>query len=199
MKLQARLRRELVVAAKTFDCALTHINPTGENNYPERMVSYYYIGALARALAPASVLLEIPITGKRSRRTDNYVDALVFNHRELIVAEFKVGWAQGHWEAIARDLERLRGQVAKEIRTKFYNTSKRARRPWVFLGTDCWRENVADVWKSGKPGKRHSLPSALGKANVHRDYLCVWDDETGPSFDGYYLMWALLPFEEMSA
>ncbi len=200
MELKGRLRRELVATARAFTDALDHINPTAhinptdDSNYPERMVSYYYIQALARALAPASVLLELPVTGKRGHRMDNHVDALIFNDREVIVAEFKLGWAPSHWEALARDLARLQGPVAREIRRKF--TDKRRRRPWVFLGADCWRENVADVWKSGKPAIRRTLPPALGKA--YRDYVPVWE-EKGTSFDGYYLTWALLPFDEMSA
>lgn len=177
-----------------FADVLDHINPTDDNNYTERMVSYYYIQALAKALAPASVLLELPVTGKCSQHANNHVDALIFNDREVIVAEFKVGWAPSHWEALARDLARLQGPIAQEIRRKFID--KRRRRPWVFLGADCWRQKVADVWKSGNTAGRRTVPRALGKA--HRDYVCVWA-EKGASFDGYYLTWALLPFDEMSA
>jgi hypothetical protein len=125
---------------------------------------------------------------------DNHIDALIFNDHEVIVAEFKLGWAPSHWEALARDLARLQGPIAQEIRRKF--TDKRRRRPWVFLGADCWRKNVADAWKSGKPMTKRVLSPALGKA--HRDYVHVWL-EKGTGFDGYYLTWALLPYDEMSA
>ncbi len=164
------------------------------NNYPERMISYYYIRAIAKALPRSNVFLEVPVTGKRAHKRDNHVDALVFNEHEVVVAEFKVGWAQSHWEAITRDLERLQGPIANEIRGKF--TDKRRRKPWIFLGTDCWRQNVADVWKAGTPMGRRTVPAPLSHA--HRDYSRVWE-KTGPGFDGYYLTWALLPFDQYSA
>lgn len=111
MELKRRLRRELLATAETFAATLNHIEPTvhldpndENNNYPERMFSYYYIQALAKALAPASRLLELPVTGKRGHRMVNHVDALIFNDREVIVAEFKLGWAQSHWEALSRAL-----------------------------------------------------------------------------------------------
>ena len=131
---------------------------------------------------------------KRGRKQDNHIDALEFNDREVVVAEFKVAWAQSHWDALTRDLARLQGPVSQEMRRKFID--KRRRCPWVFLGADCWRQKVADVWKSGSTAGRRTVPPALDKA--HRDYVRVWAEE-GTSFDGYYLTWALLPFDEMSA
>ena len=192
MELQRRIDKALSATTEELAHTLDEIDPT-DNNYPERMVSYFYIQALARALKTESVLLELPVTGKRSQRANNHVDALIFNDREVIVAEFKVGWAPSHWEALARDLARLRGPVAQEIGRKFYK--KQRRRPWIFLGADCWKPHIADAWKSGKPAKGWTLPPALGKA--HRNYVQVWS-EKGPGFDGYYLTWALLPFDEMS-
>ena len=50
MELKGRLGKELRATAKTFADVLDQIDPT-KNNYPERMVSYYYIQALASALA----------------------------------------------------------------------------------------------------------------------------------------------------
>ena len=187
MALEKRLGRELTATADTFNAALEHINPTN-GNYPERMVSYYYIQALAKTLAPASVLLELPVTGKHGR-ADNHIDALIFNDCELIVAEFKVGWASSHWQALAHDLSRLRGPVAQEILEKFYR--KRRRKQWAFLGTDCCNRNDADVWKSGKPVRRRIVPPAL--LDAYRDYVPVWHAK-GPGYDGCYLTWALLPF-----
>ncbi len=124
---------------------------------------------------------------------DNHIDALIFNDHDMVAAEFKVGWAQSHWDALAKDLARLQGPAAREVRKKFID--KRRRRSWIFLGTDCWRQNIANiVWKLGNPEKRRALPAALGRA--HRDYVTVWKDE-GPGFDGYYLTWALLPFDKL--
>src|SRR5712691_263014 len=120
MDLKRRLRRALKATAKEFDEALTPFDPTsGDKTYPERMVSYYYIQGLATALASASVLLELPVTGKGGHRMDNHVDALIFNDREVVVAEFKLGWAPSYWSALARDLARLQGPVAQEIRGRF--------------------------------------------------------------------------------
>ena len=195
MGLEERLRKALKATAKEFDDALTPFDPTsGDKTYPERMVSYYYIQALARALAPASVLLELPVTGERGHRMDNHVDALVFNDREVVVAEFKLGWAQSYWTSLARDLARLQGPVAQEIRGRF--TDKRRRRPFVFLGADCWWQHVANVWKTGSRARGWTLPRTLRTA--HRDYLCVYRGR-GKDYDGYYFTWALIPFDEMAA
>ena len=158
------------------------------------MFSHYYIQALKKALSLGHVLLELPVTGRLGNRINDHIDALIFNDSELIVAEFKVGWAQSDWENLETDLVRLRGPVAQEIGKKF--TQKQRRHPWIFLGVDCWRKSVADTWKSGKPSIRHKLPDAF--ANARRDYLQIWK-EKGEGFDGYYLMWALLPYDEMFA
>ncbi len=193
MNLKRRLHRALAIKAKEFNHALGQGFEPTTGNYPERMVSYYYIQAIAMALPRANVFLEVPVTGKRGRKQDNHIDALVFNDREIVIAEFKVGWAQSHWDALARDLARLQGPVAQEIRGKF---KKAGRHPWIFLGADCWRQKVADVWKSGNTVGRRTVPPTLGKA--HRDYVRVWEG-TEKSCDGYYLTWALLPFDEMAA
>ena len=194
MELEQRLHRALAITTKEFNHALEQgFEPTA-GNYPERMFSYYYIRAIAMAVPRANVFLEVPVTGKRGHKQDNHIDALVFNNSEVVVAEFKVGWAQSHWDALTRDLARLQGPVAQDIRSKF--SDKRPRRTWVFLGADCWRQRVADMWKSGNTAGRRTVPPALGK--VYRDYVCVWEGK-GKSFDGYYLTWALLPFDEMSA
>ena len=193
MGLKGRLRRALRATAREFDHALTSFEPTsGPSTYPERMVSYYYIQALAKALAPASVLLELPVTGKRGK--DNHIDAIIFNNREVVVAEFKRAWTPSHWGDLARDLVRLRGPVAREIRQGF--TNNRRRRSYVLLGADCWYRETANAWKSGSPAKRWNTPPPFLAA--HRDYLRVFREE-GKDYDGYYFTWALIPFDEMAA
>lgn len=116
MEIAHRLRAALTASSKVFSRALDSFDPApgAKNPYPERMVSYYYVQALAKALAPARVLLEVPVTGRSGRGRDNHVDALVFNDRKLVVAEFKRAWTPSHWGDLARDLARLRGPVARE-------------------------------------------------------------------------------------
>lgn len=195
VQLGERLRNALKIGARDFSHALDCFDPRPgrDNSYPERMVSYYYVQALARALPGAHVLLEIAITGESGREFDNHVDALVFNDHELVVAEFKVSWAPSHWVHLARDLERLRGPVAKQIRTGF---AVRGRRAFIFLGTDCWHRGGADAWKAGTKFGKWILPESMHTSE--RDYLCVYPDK-GRDFDGYYLTWALIPFREMAA
>lgn len=161
------------------------------------MVSYYYIRAIAMAMAlpRAHVLLELPVSGKSGRKQDNHIDALIFNDREVVLAEFKVGWAPSHWEALARDFERLRGRVAKEILNKFKDG--RRRRTFIFLGSDCWRLEKAETWKSGRSGKWNLPKPILAAHRAHRDYLPVYD-ENGKDYDGYYFTWAVIPFDEKS-
>lgn len=193
MDLEGRFRRALKATANKFARALTSFEPTfGVSTYPERMVSYYYIQALAKALAPASVLLELPVTGKRGR--NNHIDALVFNDCEVVVAEFKRAWTPSHWEDLARDLARLQSPVAREIREGF--TDKRRRRSYVLLGADCWYRETANAWKSGSPAKRWNTPPSFLAA--HRDYVRVYQGK-GEDYDGYYFTWALSPFDEMAA
>ena len=52
MQLRERLRNALKIGARDFSHALDCFDPCPgrDNSYPERMVSYYYIQALARAL-----------------------------------------------------------------------------------------------------------------------------------------------------
>jgi len=90
MDLKQRLLRALKTTTKEFNHALKRVEPTvGDKTYPERMVSYYYIRAIAKALLPrANVLLELPVTGKHEHRQDNHIDALIFNDRELVVDGF---------------------------------------------------------------------------------------------------------------
>ena len=197
MELAQRLSKALRVTSSDLNRALGCFDPAPgrDNSYPERMVSYYYIRALAKALPGANVLLEIPVTGRSKRGWDNHIDALIFNDREVIAAEFKVAWAPSHWVALARDLERLRGSsVAKELRTGF--TDRRRRRSYILLGADCWYRRRADAWKSGVRAGTRALPKSMLASQ--RDYLCVYP-ETGRDYDGYYLTWALFPFREMAA
>jgi len=198
MDLKRRLRRALTITTKEFKHALDQgFEPTtGVKTYPERMVSYYYISAIAMALPRASVFLELPVTGKRERKQDNHIDALVFNDREVVVAEFKVGWAPSHWEALARDFQRLTGPIAKEIRKKFKGSPRR--RAFIFLGTDCWRLEKAKIWTSGIRSGKWNLPKPMLAARVHRDSLRVFS-ENGKDYDGYYFTWAVIPFDEMAA
>ena len=199
MDLKQRLLRALKSTTKEFKHALDQrFEPTtGDKVYPERMVSYYYIRAIAMALQPrANVLLELPVTGKSGRKRDNHIDALVFNDREVVLAEFKVGWAPIHWEALARDFERLRGRVAKEILKKFGDG--RRRRTFIFLGSDCWRLEKARVWTSGRRSGNWNLPRPiLATHRAHRDYFPVYDGN-GKNYDGYYFTWAVIPFDERS-
>src|SRR5260221_904157 len=198
MELSGRLRKALGITAREFNGALELYDPAPgrDNTYPERMVSYYFIRALARALANSNVLLEIPITGRTRRGWDNHIDALVFNDDEIVVAEFKVGWAPSHWMALAKDLERLqRPSVAKEIRNCLERSPRgaaiRHQRPYIVLGSDCWFQDRANAWKAGSKSGNWVLPKAMLPAK--RDYLAVYDDE-GADFDGYYFTWALMPF-----
>ena len=196
MELRQRGRNALRSAARDFNCALDHFDPAPNrnNSYPERMVSYYYIQALARALPSANVLLEIPVTGRPRRGWDNHIDALIFNDREVVVAEFKVAWAPSHWVDLAGDLERLRTPtVAREILAGF---SVRRHRPYIFLGADCWRPERADAWTSGMKAGKWVLPKSMLASQ--RDSLCVYPDK-GTDFDGYYFTWAVIPFREMAA
>lgn len=197
MGIAHRLRVALSTTSKVFNRALDSFDPApgAKNPYPERMVSYYYVQALAKALAPARVLLEVPLTGKSSRGRDNHVDALVFNDREVVVAEFKRAWTPSHWGDVARDLARLRGPFAREIHRGFVDG--RRRRAYVLLGADCWYLEVANAWKSGASAKRWVLPPAFRRA--HRDKLSVYGWPEGPDLDGYYFTWALLPYNEMTA
>jgi hypothetical protein len=198
MDLKRRLRRALTITAKEFKDALDQgFEPTtGNKTYPERMVSYYYIRAIAMALPRANVFLELPVTGKRERKQDNHIDALVFNDREVVVAEFKVGWAPSHWEALARDFQRLTGPIAKEIRKKFKGSLQR--RAFIFLGADCWRLEKAKIWTSGIRSGKWNLPKPMLAPRVHRDSLRVFS-ENGKDYDGYYFTWAVIPFDEMAA
>jgi hypothetical protein len=201
MELMDRIGKALKTTAVEFNRALSRFDPAPDraNSYPERMVSYYYIQALAKALPRASVLLEIPVTGKSKRGWDNHIDALVFNDHEAVVAEFKVAWAPSHWGALARDLQRLRRtSVTKEIRKGFEKAEAKAfgrRRPYVFLGTDCWYPARAEAWKSGTKAGNWVLPKSMLASK--RDYVCVYPDK-GADFDGYYLTWALTDFDEMA-
>lgn len=197
MEIAHRLRAALTASSKVFSRALDSFDPApgAKNPYPERMVSYYYVQALAKALAPARVLLEVPVTGRSGRGRDNHVDALVFNDRKLVVAEFKRAWTPSHWGDLARDLARLRGPVAREIGRGFLD--RRPRRSFILLGADCWYLEFANAWKSGSSAKRWVLPRAFRRA--HRDNLTVYDWPEGSDLDGYYFTWALLPYDEMAA
>lgn len=197
MQIAQRVRAALTTTSKVLGRALDSFDPApgAKNPYPERMVSYYYIQALVKALAPAMALLEVPVTGRSGRGRDNHVDALVFNDRELVVAEFKRAWTPSHWSDLARDLARLRGPVGREIRRGFIDG--RRRRPYILLGADCWYLEVANAWKSGSPAKQWVLPRVFRGA--HRDNLTVYEWPQGPDLDGYYFTWALLPYDEMAA
>jgi hypothetical protein len=192
MDLAQRIRSALGTTAREFNRALTHFDPAPGrvNTYPERMVSYYYIRALSRALASGRVLLEIPVKGKSKRGWDNHIDALIFSDGELVLAEFKVAWAPSHWPALAQDLERLRTpSVNREIRACF--TDRQRRHSYVFLGADCWYRKRAETWRSGVDSGKWILPRSMRSS--HRDFVCVYD-EFGKDYDGYYLTWALAPF-----
>lgn len=191
-----RLRRALRITTKEFNAALERFDPTtGDKTYPERMVSYYYIRAITKALPGANVLLELPVTDKRGRKQVNHIDALIFNDREVVVAEFKRGWALSHWEALSRDFKRLRGpKIAPEIRKRFVDDQRR--RAIIFLGADCWYLEKAKAWKSGRRSGNWILPKPMLAAE--REYLRVYSGK-GKDYDGYYFTWAVIPFDEMSA
>ncbi len=194
MELKQRLRKALSDTAGEFNRALARFDPAPDrdNSYPERMVSYYYVQALARALRTTNVFLEIPVKGRSKRGWDNHIDALIFNDHEVVVAEFKVAWAPEHWESLALDLERLkRTSVVKEIRKSFEKAERvatRRRRSFIFLGADVWRPERAEAWKSGEKAGNWVLPKSMLLSQ--RDYVRVYRDK-GKDFDGYYLTWAL--------
>ncbi len=197
MDLKQRLRGALRITTKEFNRALDRFEPTaGDKTYPERMVSYYYIRAIAKALPRANVLLELPVTGKRGRKQNNHIDALVFNDREVVAAEFKRGWAPSHWADLARDFERLRGVIAKEIRKGFIDGQRR--RAFIFLGADCWYLEKARTWKSGVRSGQWNLPKPMLAPAAYRDYLRVYPDK-GKDYDGYYFTWAVIPFDAVFA
>ena len=77
MELTARVNKFVQAANADFARALDSIDPTN-GNYPERMVSHFYIRAIANALRTKSVLIELPVTRKTSQRADNHIDALIF-------------------------------------------------------------------------------------------------------------------------
>lgn len=202
MELAQRFRNALKVTAGEFNHALSRFDPAPDrnNSYPERMVSYYYVRALALALPRSNVLLEIPVRGRSKRGWDNHIDALIFNDHEMVVAEFKVAWAPDHWESLARDVDRLKmASVTKEISDGFDKAESvviRRRQSFIFLGADVWRSERAEAWKSGKKVGNWVLPKSL--LDFQRDYVCVYPDK-GKDFDGYYLTWALFDFHEMAA
>ena len=195
MTLERRLFSALKVAAEDFVRALEFFEPTsGPNAYPERMVSYYYIQALAKALGKSpNVFLEVPFAGKRGGKKDNHIDALVFNDREMVMAEFKRAWTPSQWRSLATDLKRLQGRAGREIRRSFEDSDKR--RSFVFLGADCWRADVAKVWKTDSKVRLWTVPPTL--RNAHREYLRVFSGK-GKDYDGYYLTWALIPLDNMA-
>ena len=189
MNFEDKIRRAVKAACPAFARTTEAFSLTfGVNPYPERTISYYYVAALKEALKPANVLLEIPVAGLRVGRHDNHIDALVFNDRCAVMAEFKRVWTPDHWEWLADDLKRLKTRACREISERF--TDKRKRRCFIFLGADCWRLEVAQVWKTGIKTEKWKLPPVLLAGN--RGYSTVWR-ETGKDYDGYYFTWALLP------
>lgn len=193
MAFERRFRGALEITAKEFRQALDRYEPTtGNKTYPERMFSYYYIRAIAKALPRANVLLELPITSKHGHRQDNHIDALIFNDRMVVAAEFKRGWAPSHWRDLAKDLERFGGRIADEIRSGFRR--RRPRHAFILLGSDCWKLKHAKEWTAGTRSGRWNFPRTEFE---HRDYLRVYKDK-GRDYDGYYFTWAVIPFDELS-
>ena len=196
--LRYRLRRSLERAAKRFNHALNQFDPTtGEKTYPERMVSYYFVRAVGEALQGANVLLEMPVT--IGGRQDNHIDALIYSEQEVVLAEFKRGWAPSHWKSLATDYERLqRVSLTKEIQSKF--RIRCPRRAYIFLGTDCWVEWIGEIWKTGESSRGWTLPKMLHETT--RDYVRVYKcepDDKGKGYDGYYFAWALAPYDRTFA
>ena len=192
MSLQERLRQAIKAAARKFNRTIDSYEPTFDANpYPERLVTYYYVQALANALGSGSVLLEVPVTGSSGKRRDNHIDALVFSEHDLVLAEFKRAWTPSHWKLLAADLKRLQELAGREVRGRFRHGPQR--RAWLLLGSDCWREAVANVWKSGSAAKGWAVPTPFLRAD--RDYVTVYR-ENGQDYDGYYLTWALVRLGE---
>jgi len=164
---------------------LTH----GQNAYPERTVSHYYIDALRSVLGDAQVLLGVPIAGRAATRRDNHLDALVFNARIAVLCEFKRVWSPSHWQWIADDVARIGSGVVPEIASRFRSTpDSPPRQLLAFFGADCWRQNIAAAWGSGVPVRRWVLPAPL--RSMDRGTHTVWQ-ASGEDFDGYYLTWAV--------
>ena len=192
MQLGERLRNALKIGARDFSHALDCFDPRPgrDNSYPERMVSSSLRpGSRQGASRVRTCSLEIAIAGESGRESDNHVDALVFNDHKLVVARNSRFPGHPVTGYISHGIsERLRGPVAKQIRTGF---AVRGRRPFIFLGTDCWHRGGADAWKAGTKFGKWILPESMH--TYRRDYVCV-DPDKGRDFDGYYLTWALIPF-----
>jgi len=61
----------------------------GQNGYPERAISYFYIRAIVDAVHQGTAVIEVPIPSDTTKRTDNHLDTLVFDDDVAILAEFK--------------------------------------------------------------------------------------------------------------
>ncbi len=182
MNIEAELQRsarEIDAAVSAFDvCDLAR------NGYPERMLTYYLIQAVARCLKRPQVLLEVPIRNPADTRDDNHIDAIVFDKDAAFLCEFKRAWAPRHWVDLAADARRVRA-LEDGLGRRF---SHRPHRLFGFYAADCWYKAVAAAWCTGTTYRRWQLPEVF---RPMRRGSCTVFERKGTSFDGHYLTWAL--------
>jgi hypothetical protein len=164
--------------------------------YPERSISYFYIGALAEALNGGTAIAEVPFDNAEGSKLNNHLDAIVFNDHCAILAEFKRSWTPAHWMDLASDIERV-DRFANKLLTRFHDN--RPRMLFSFFGTDAWRSEVANAWKSDGSYKNWTVPSEF--QNMKFGSIKVWngDDDLEELLrkneDGYYWLWACKQLE----
>ncbi len=173
--------REIQRSAQSFQ-----ICDLGRNGFPERMVSYHLIHAIARTLDNPVTLLEVPIRNAANTKDDNHIDAIIFDEQTAIICEFKRAWAPSHWSNLATDARRVRAKV-NDLRRRFPSAPK------TFLGfyaSDCWVGAIANSWVSGENQyKKWILPEEFRLITRGK---CEVSDFCGkPPEDGHYLTWAL--------
>jgi hypothetical protein len=164
----------------------------GGNAYPERVLSYFFIRAIADAKGGADVFLEVPVLNTKSGRRDNHLDALVFNNEVAILAEFKRGWTPRLWQDLAADVKRVRDVVGGDVLKRFRD--KKPRRLHGFYGIDAWRAPIADAWLSGTEYRRWVLPDVFSKMDRRMHFVWENPDKSKVKDDHpYYALWALEP------
>ena len=177
-------------------CAQFHIALPGRA-YPERSITYFYIGALAEALDGGTVIAEVPFPNADGSISNNHLDAIVFNDEVAILAEFKRSWTPNHWLDLAHDIPRVL-RLADSILPRFRD--KRSRTLFGFYGSDSWRSQAAHAWKTGEVYRGWQLPPEFERMN--RGAMKVWDRTDDSEAlqqtqeDGYFWIWAceqLLP------
>ena len=182
MNIEAELQR----CAREIDNAVTAFDvcDLSRNGYPERLLTYYLIQAVARCLERPKVLLEVPIRNPADTRDDNHIDAIVFDDATAFLCEFKRAWAPRHWVDLAADARRV-SAVEDDLALRF---GRRPRQLIGFYASDCWQKAVATAWCTGTSYKRWQLPEVFRSMTRGS---CTVSERKGTSFDGHYLTWAL--------